>query len=156
MSKVFIVRFSRYSIYKVQCLAALAVSLAILSHPNLLVKYFFQVFQLFSKFFSLHPVCGAALADSFDIITDTSPFVKHFLQISSRFFVESADKNRGAYSAPLTILYCLIPRHRSSRNRHHFCDRQQRRNRHCPHRGRRRSCDPEGSSAGPLPRGSWV
>ena len=44
LSKVFLVRLSRYSIYKVQSLAALAASQFILAHLKPFVKNFFQVF----------------------------------------------------------------------------------------------------------------
>ena len=49
MSKVFLVRLSRYSIYKVQSPAALAVSQITLSQLHSFVKYFFQVFKTFFK-----------------------------------------------------------------------------------------------------------
>ena len=111
MSKVFIVRFHVIQFTRYSALPALAVSLAILSHSNSFVKYFFQVFQLFSKNFSFVSLCDAVLVDSFDIITDATPFVKHFLQNSSSFFVESANKNRGPFSGPRlyhdTLLYII-------------------------------------------------
>ena len=111
MSKVFIVRFSRYSIYKVQSLAALAVSLAILSHSNSFVKYFFQVFSTFFKELFVCFVCDPALADSFDIIPDTSSFVKHFFQNSSNFLSNVKNRKRGPRKALFHISFisfCVI------------------------------------------------
>ena len=112
MSKVFIVRFHVIQFTRYSALPALAVSLAILSHSNSFVKYFFQVFQLFSKNFSFVSLCDAALADSFDIITDPSPFVKLFFQnfssFSYNFFKTSFPLSFSSFRAAFTAFSSLI------------------------------------------------
>ena len=70
MSKVFLVRLSRYSIYKVQSLAARAVSLFILARRFPFVKHFFQVF---SNYFSECFVSPSR--DDLDILAEQSYFV---------------------------------------------------------------------------------
>ena len=83
MSKVFIVRFSRYSIYKVQCAFR---SRGQLLHTSTLCSNCQELFSSFFNFLRCVCIFYAALADSFDILSDTSPFVKHYFQNSSSFF----------------------------------------------------------------------
>ena len=89
MSKVFLVRLSRYSIYKVQCR-----SLAFISCPLRTFICYHNLFRLsrtFFKFFQTFLSCSlpsrrSRSSDNFYILADTFSFVKNFFQILSNFF----------------------------------------------------------------------
>ena len=135
---------SRYSIYKVQCPLRSRVSLLILSHPIHFVKNFFQVFSKFFKCFRFFRRPRLPRGN-FAMLPHPLPFVKHYFRLFSN--------NSGApFGAPEYHLYRFISHHRSDRSRHLSDGRQRRRNRYCPHRGKRRNHAPKDSSGGwPLP-----
>ena len=153
MSKVFIVRFSRYSIYKVQCAFR---SRGQLLHTSTSCSNCQELFSSFFNFLRCVCIFYAALADSFDILSDTHPFVKHYFQNSASFFFSRQNGKRSLFRGSLIYSCYITFRHQSSHNRRRFCGRQPRKNHHCLHRGMQRSCGPTDSSAAPLPLGSWV
>ena len=88
MSKVFIVRFSRYSIYKVQCRSQLAAEHKGFYHNFFaLSSTFFMFFQTFLwALFEALQLCAAA-PDSLHILSRYSSFVKCFFQVFTKFFL---------------------------------------------------------------------
>ena len=145
-----------YSIYKVQCL---------LRRSRGELAYYIMhdsiCQELFSSFFKFFRGDRSSLRSSFAVqscprgqlayISTHLPICQYlFSSFFDLFFAMKKDPFRGP--SPLYIIRYL----QSSRSRRHFCDRQQRRHRPCPHPGRQRSYAPADSSAEPLLPGSWA
>ena len=139
----------RYSIYKVQLLAALTDSLLILSRAFPFVKNFFQVL---SNFFS-HFLFSQVRADNFAILAYLPFFVKDYFTKFRQFFVWYKQE-KGAFEKAPSHYHFIIRYRRSGRSRLRCVGRQPRRIRRCPHPGRQRSYGPADSSASPLLPGS--
>ena len=152
MSKVLISSSSRYSIYKVQIRSRSPTGSLELLYLNT-TKSLCQ--ELFSSFFKLFQ-----LRTSFSVVSGRSRLRLAYtiicLTICQALILSFLTKNSGAsFEAPESDSQ-IIRHRRSGHSRHHFCDRQQRRNRRYPHHGTQRSYAPAGSSAGQPLLWSWV
>ena len=138
MSKVFLVRLSRYSIYKVQLLP-LCGELVYTNTSKLICQ------ELFSSFFKfLFEVFCFAASRRLAYISRTVSFCQH----------RKTHKTGASFEAPKG--YFLSQYRQSDHIHRRFCGRPQQTNRRYLHRGMRRRYAPADSSAEPLLPGSWV
>ena len=181
MSKVFIVRLSRYSIYKVQCLACrsrgqLDYSITTSFVCQELFSSFFKLFSNHSTFaFGWPPsrgqlqyvstsssICQELFSSFFKFLFNVLLFdcladSLHMITANPGFVnIIFRTKREPQKRLPVVLYVALIRHRRSNRSHLHFCDRQQQRFHRYPHHGTRRSYGQADSSEEPLPLWSWA
>ena len=111
LSKVFLVRLSRYSIYKAQCR-----SVAFISCPprtficqHILIRLSRTFFKFFEKLFKLRLSSRQRRSsDNFYILADVPEFVKHFFQVSQNFFRFRPFATPFFRRLAYTTTYCIV------------------------------------------------